>query len=71
MAKAVLKIFRPMSEDTERTWPERVERSCPARVPRSPKVNCQLVIGHIIVDLGGNEISSILIKLRAIKRQGK
>jgi hypothetical protein len=49
--KAVLKIFRPMSEHTERTWPIGLEQRRPARGPRSPKVNCQLVIGHKIVDL--------------------
>ena len=49
--KVVSKIFRPMSERTERTWPEAPEQRRPARGPRSPKVNCQLVITHEIVKL--------------------
>jgi len=49
--KAVSKIFRPMSEHTERTWPIGLEQRRPARGPKSPKVNCQLAVGHEIVDL--------------------
>ena len=52
--KAVSKIFRPMSEHTERTWPIGVERRRLALGPRSPNANCQFVIGHKIVHLGGD-----------------
>jgi len=48
--KAASKIFRPMSEHTEQTWPIGLEQRRPARGPKSPKVNRQLVVGHEIVE---------------------